>query len=334
MLSAPSQLTPLLFAYAGSVAIATLLAGSSYQKTWRRYRKDGATPSGFGAFLAPIMLGAAILAQAPGELIASLAIVLLGTAVYWIDDLVHLSARMRVMLSFLAGAGIGYAYLANQHLGLAVLIGMMMAAGLICVILTNMVNFCDGADLNLASFVALTALAILAFTPPYEPWIAVAIAALAFILPFGMMNSRPRTIYLGDSGSFAFAGLLTAMAMAFVHDFRNIAPEAAIPAALPTLDVAYVFVIRVIEKHDMLTRNYLHLYQRLNRRHAGFGYLFPQFVNALLCLGLAFALQQLGLGRIISVIAAMLLVTPTLYFLCRRIFLAGPPEGPLYETSR
>ncbi len=280
------------------------------------------------------MLAAALISGASGALIAALAVIAVVTLIFWIDDLVHVSALLRLLVSFLAGMGIGWAYGFDQSWGWLALVAFVLAAGLVSVVLTNMVNFCDGADLNLASFIGLTGAMILLFTPPDRDWVSVAVGALAFTLPFAVMNSRPRTLYLGDSGSFAFAGLLTAMAVAFVQNFGNIAPEAAIPAALPTLDVAYVFAVRIIEKHDMLTRNYLHLYQRLNRRHAGFGYLLPQFVNLVLCLGAAVLLQALGMGRNLSVVIAMVVVTLPFYFLCRRIFLVGPAEGPLYETSR
>jgi UDP-N-acetylmuramyl pentapeptide phosphotransferase/UDP-N-acetylglucosamine-1-phosphate transferase len=305
-----------------------------YRRVWLRLRSDGVTPTGFGLLLAPVMLAAALISGASGALIAALAVIAVVTLIFWIDDLVHVSALLRLLVSFLAGMGIGWAYGFDQSWGWPALVAFVLAAGLVSVVLTNMVNFCDGADLNLASFIGLTGAMILLFTPPDRDWVPVAVGALAFTLPFAVMNSRPRTLYLGDSGSFAFAGLLTAMAVAFVQNFGNIAPEAAIPAALPTLDVAYVFAVRIIEKHDMLTRNYLHLYQRLNRRHAGFGYLLPQFVNLVLCLGAAVLLQALGMGRILSVVIAMVVVTLPFYFLCRRIFLAGPAEGPLYETSR
>lgn len=330
----PSLLTPSLGLFVVAVSIFTFAAGLAYRRIWSRSRSDGVTPTGFGVLLAPVMLGAALITNATAPLIISLAIVGLVTAIYWIDDLVHLSARLRILISFLAGIGIALAYLSGVGLGWPALLVASLGAGCLCVVLTNMVNFCDGADLNLASFIVLTSTMILLFSPADRDWVPVSVGALAFILPFGVMNSRPRTIYLGDSGSFAFAGLLTAMAVAFFQNVANLAPEAAIPAALPTLDVAYVFAIRIIEKHDLLTRNYLHLYQRLNRRHKGFGYLLPQFINVALCLATAALLRQAGIGRIISVIIAMVCVTIPFYLCCRRILLAGTPEGPLYETSR
>jgi UDP-N-acetylmuramyl pentapeptide phosphotransferase/UDP-N-acetylglucosamine-1-phosphate transferase len=329
-----SLMTPTTALYAGTIAILTLGLGIYYRRTWLKLRDDGVTPTGFGVLIAPVMLGAALLSGASTAFIASLIIILLGTAFYWLDDIMHLSARVRFMTSFVAGVGVGFSFFYVQELGYAPFVAMLLAAGCICISLTNMVNFYDGADLNLATFILLIATMILLFMPADRNWSVVALALMAFILPFGIMNRRPRTIYLGDSGSFAIAGLLTIMAVAFLHDFGSIPPEIAIPAALPTLDVAYVFAVRVIEKHDMLTRNYLHLYQRLNRRHKGFGYLLPQIVNLVLCIVTASLLQLWGITRIWSVIVAMAVVTPTFYFVCRWKFLAGPAEGPLYELTR
>ena len=106
------------------------------------------------------------------------------------------------------------------------------------------------------------------------------------------------------------------MAISFLKDLRSIPIEVAIPVALPAFDVFFVLLIRIREKHDLLTRNYLHLYQRLNRRYAGFGYLLPQIINALLCLVFATAFHAAGLQKMFSVILAMTTVTIPFYFAC------------------
>jgi UDP-N-acetylmuramyl pentapeptide phosphotransferase/UDP-N-acetylglucosamine-1-phosphate transferase len=312
----------------------TLICGLAYRRVWARLRGPDITPTGFGALLAPILLGAAIATGASLPIQAALGIVAAATAAYWIDDALGLSARLRMLISFAAGVAIGMAYFAD-HGGFSLLaVGLIcLAGGLTCVVMTNVVNFYDGADLNLATFVALTAGLILLCGPAPREWATVAAAALAFTVPFAAMNSRPQTIYLGDSGSFAFAGLLTIMATAFVRNIESLPPEAAIPAALPTLDVVFVFFVRIAEKHDLLTRNYLHLYQRLKTRYGGFGYLLPQAANTALCLLAAMALQSAGLGRILSVIVAMLAVTIPCYFICRRFFLEGKAERASQPSS-
>src|SRR4051812_26908642 len=97
----PSLLTPSLGLYAGVVAVLTFAAGAAYRWAWLRLRspREGVTPTGLGALLGPVMLGTALISGATVELVASLAIVTIATAVYWIDDLAHLSARVRILVS-------------------------------------------------------------------------------------------------------------------------------------------------------------------------------------------------------------------------------------------
>ena len=310
-------------AYGLAVAIASAFAGIAYRRIWRRTHAANRVPTGFGVLLAPAVLGAALIGRSPAQYATAVAIVFAAAVIYWLDDVRELSARARMMISLVSGIGIGTAYFASGSSPLLCLAGAL--AGLACVVATNIVNFYDGADLNLATFIGLTAALILGFGAGHREWEPAALSILAFLLPFAVMNSRPKTIYLGDSGSFAFAGLLVAMAVAFLADIGSVPPEAALPAALPTLDVFFVFTIRVRERHDLLSRNYLHLYQRLNRTYAGFGYLAPQFVNLALCLAASASLQAAGLGRILSTVIAMIGVTVPFYFLCRSIFLAGKP---------
>jgi UDP-N-acetylmuramyl pentapeptide phosphotransferase/UDP-N-acetylglucosamine-1-phosphate transferase len=320
-------LTPATVFAIGTAAF-TLAAAFAYRRLWMKLRGTQVTPTGFGVLLAPALFGAAIAAGASLQLQVALGIAALATAAYWLDDFRELSARLRMLISFAVGVAIGAAYLIDDSpYPLLAVLGICLTAGLLSVALTNIVNFYDGADLNLATFIALTAAVILIFSPAHREWTPVAVACLAFIAPFAALNSRPKTLYLGDSGSFAFASLLTVMAVAFVENFESLPPEAAIPAALPAFDVFFVFSIRVKEKHDLLTRNYLHLYQRLNQRYPGFGYLLPQIANAALCLIVAAALQSLGLGRILSVILAMLLVTIPFYFACRMLFLGSKADS-------
>ena len=241
---------------------------------------------------------------------------------YWFDDVIELSARIRILISFLAGVAITSALVGwNGTYAFLPMLGIAFIVGFTNVAFTNIANFYDGADLNLATFAILLASLVLVFFPVDSEWMSIAVACLAFMVPFAVMNRRPKTIYLGDSGSFVLASVLTIMVVSFLKDMRSIAPEVAIPAALPAFDVFFVLLIRIREKHDLLTRNNLHLYQRLNRRYTGFSYLLPQIGNTLLCLAFAKVLQTSGLGRGGSVILAMVMVTIPFYFACRWIFL-------------
>jgi UDP-N-acetylmuramyl pentapeptide phosphotransferase/UDP-N-acetylglucosamine-1-phosphate transferase len=304
------------------VTALTFVAGFIYLLVWKRLRGPEVTPSGFGLLLAFVLLGAVVVDGLSFELVASMIVIAVAAVGYWFDDIIEISARIRMLISFVVGVAIVSAFVnwSGVH-SILPIFGLCLAGGLVNVVLTNIVNFYDGADLNLATFIMLTACYAILFLPENSEWRPITFATLAFIIPFAVMNSRPKTIYLGDSGSFVFASLLTLMTVSFFKDMRSIPIEVAIPVALPALDVFFVLFIRIREKHDLLTRNYLHLYQRLNRRYAGFNYLLPQIINALLCLVFATAFHAAGLQKEFSVIFAITAVTIPFYFACRCLIL-------------
>jgi UDP-N-acetylmuramyl pentapeptide phosphotransferase/UDP-N-acetylglucosamine-1-phosphate transferase len=308
---------------AGCIAAASLVALLAYRRIWLSRPMLKPTPTGFGVLLPFVLLAAALATRMPDRLVIAFVILSLATVLYWIDDLRGLGARIRVAISFTTGAALCAVLLSDDAVPLPWLAAFSALAGILNVALTNMVNFYDGADLNLATFIALVA-AMLLLTQPTQSYLATtAVACLAFLVPFALFNSRPRSIYLGDAGSFAFAGLLTLLIVQYLKN-RDFAPEVAIPLALPALDTFFVLCIRITEKHDLLTRHTLHLYQRLNERYRGFGYLIPQFVNAALVLLCAWLLREHLQNRLAAVLVASVVVTVPFYFVCWRFLL--PPR--------
>ncbi|MDZ4390686.1 MAG: hypothetical protein U0974_13250 [Gemmatimonadales bacterium] len=316
-------MTSSILIFAAVSAVLTLLSGVAYRLWWNRYRSDDLTPTGFGALLAVVLLMAALIFQGPGPETTALGLVLAAGAVYWIDDFRELSARLRMIVSFVTGAATCVVLMSHSAPPLVSVIGFAVLAGGLNVVLTNIVNFYDGADLNLATLIALTAGMILLVAPTPGFMTHSAVACLAFITPFALMNSRPRTLYLGDAGSFVFASFVTMMALIYFRGDGELNASAAIPLALPALDTFYVFCVRIIKGHDLLTRNYLHLYQKLNHRYRGFGYLVPQIVNVGLVYVAVAALRASGISDSWASILAMAGVTIPVYFACRRLFVYG-----------
>ncbi len=243
--------------FAGGLALLSLLGALAYRSLWRALRPDGATPTGYGGVLALVLLGAGLWQGAPRDIALCYAVIAATTALYWIDDAFELNARLRFFVQFASGLA-----LAAIVLGVAdpLNLGLCVLGGLTNVVLTNVINFCDGADLNLAVLPVLTA-AIVLFAGPPDVFAGAAVATLAFVLPFAAVNARPKTLYFGDSGCFAFACLLTLMAAYYVRERSTAQIYAAVPMALPLFDAFYVFVTRVRNKEDLLSRNYLHHYQ-------------------------------------------------------------------------
>ncbi len=316
-----------------AVALTALLA-IAYRTVWTRFWLKRGTPTGFGVFLAPMMLTAVLLSGSSSSLFLALVVTTVGTFIYWLDDSGGLSARLRVVISFAAGVAVGAIYLSDAELGPLPLAGLLIAAGFVNVALVNTINFQDGADQNLATFILLTAALLMAFASRDAEWMPVAIACAAFTLPFAAMNSRPKTIYFGDSGSFAFAALFTILGAAFVAGRTVPPPEAAIPAALPLVDMAFVTALRIRIRQPFTTRHYFHLYQRLQKSRSGFFYLVPQVANVGLCVVAAALIGKLGVDRTLSVAIAMVVVTLPLFLFFRHRFVSGEPGPPLPREAR
>lgn len=317
---------PQILIFALLTTVITFIGALIYRFVWIKRLSPSVTPTGFGVFLPVAFSAAAVIFHGYDKIALAFATMTIGVAIYWIDDVKGLSARLRMGISFVTGCLLCRVLLTGDHsfslLSWAV---FFIAAGLFNVVVTNIVNFYDGADLNLATFISLTAACLLAFAPAQNFLTLSAVMCLAFILPFAVLNSRPRMIYLGDSGSFAFACLLTIIAIRY-FDGRSIPIESAAPLALPAVDTFYVLCTRIIEKHDLMSRNYLHLYQKLNQQYVGFTYLLPQFVNVGLILFCAAFLRRWGFGQFEAGLLSMICITVPFYFACRRMFIR-PSSG-------
>lgn len=298
-------MVPWLFAVI--CAACSAIGALAYIRLWRTSR--GTTPKGYGGLLALFLVGGAVWLGQPREVLIALFIIAGMTAVYWFDDAFELNAMLRLFVQFATGFGIAWTLAPVMTV---TWIGVCIASGTLNCVLTNVVNFADGADLNFAVYPILTALLMLALGPHDAFW-EVAIIVLAFTMPFSVINAFPRTIYFGDSGCFAFASLLTMMAVYYFQHRSADQILAAVPTALPLFDAFWVFTMRLANREDLLSRNYHHLYQKLQERFAGFGYLLPQLLNVTVVILGAAGLERLGFGPFLSVVASGALLTPVLY---------------------
>ena len=130
------------------------MAGFVYRRVWSKLRGPEVTPSGFGVRLAFVLLGAAAVAGISFELMASMIVISIAAACYWLDDIIELSAQIRILISFVVGVAIVCAFFNwSSAYSLLFIFGICLAAGFVNVVFTNIVNFYDGADLNLATFI-------------------------------------------------------------------------------------------------------------------------------------------------------------------------------------
>jgi UDP-N-acetylmuramyl pentapeptide phosphotransferase/UDP-N-acetylglucosamine-1-phosphate transferase len=307
------------------LALLSLLGGLIYRRAWIRLKGAEQTPTGFGALLAIVLVAGEAYLQAPADLIWSYILIAMAAAVYWYDDIAALSAKLRLLIQFGTGFAVCSLLLAGfKGDDAPLLMFWCVLAGLLNVVLTNVVNFSDGADLNVATTMLLIVGMILLIGPDAAFMRGSAFIVLAFVLAFAVLNCRPNMLYFGDSGCFVFTSFLTVMTVCYFRNAANSAAFAAIPIAFPVFDEFYVFVTRVRNREDLLTRNFLHLYQKLQTRYQNFAYLLPQLVNVILVVIGALVLQSAGLPALFAVILAMLLITPVFYAFCRMVILATP----------
>ena len=303
------------------LALASYLGTIAYQRAWARSKGSAITAKGYGALLPFFITAYAVIAGASAETCWDCALISALTAIYWIDDISDLKVALRFSLQFGTGALLAWLILRGGTGSLPLPIPLAcVIAGAANVGLTNMVNFYDGADLHIAMLLVLLAAVPLAL-PSTNPDLApIALAMLAFLLPFAFVNRKPQSLYFGDAGSFAVASLVTLVTVVSARDGDGRAALAATPLMLPAMDVAYVFFIRVRRHEDLLSRNYHHLYQQLQIRYGGFRYLLPQPLFTAALLAAAFALIGAGHGPLFSVAAASLVLTPLLYLASRALF--------------
>jgi len=305
-----------------ALALVSYIGTIPYRHVWMRTKGAALTPKGYGALLPFFIAAFAFVSGASQEMRWACVAVSALTAIYWMDDIGDLKVGARFALQFGAGALMAWWALRDGTGALAMPMPVAcVVAGAANIGLTNMVNFYDGADLHISVLVALLAAVMIAIPAANPDLIPVALATLAFVLPFAFVNRKPNSIYFGDAGSFAVASVVTLITIVSARDGDGGAAFSAIPLMLPAMDVAYVFVLRLRRREDLLSRNYHHLYQQLQIRYRGFYYLLPQPVFTGLLLAAALALASAGLAPLWSVAAASLLLTPALYFASRAAFL-------------
>ena len=307
------------FVFAAGLAVLSFAAGDVYRRLWARYPGLSVTPKGYGALLPFFLLGGGtILGESPAML-AIYAIAAVGGTIYWLDDYRGISFRIRFAIQFAAGASIGAILLwptfAQSPLWLAAGIA---ASAVVNIVLTNAINFFDGADLNSSTMTVLMAALVSVLGP--VAFGETALMIIAVVMPFMIWNSVPERLWFGDSGCFIIACLATGITVESVLAGRQMNLLPLVPVAWAVFDAFVVFLIRVSNKEDLLSRNYHHLYQKMQARFGGWYYLMPQFANVAVVAAAAWCLDRTGLIQPWPMTVAAVFATPLLYLGCRAVF--------------
>tara|TARA_B100001939_G_scaffold287165_1_gene257603 strand:+ start:32289 stop:33323 length:1035 start_codon:yes stop_codon:yes gene_type:complete len=300
----------------------TIVVGKIYILAWNKSYGQKITPAGFGVLLPIMLLIFSILnPEILANSILNFSIILFAGLIYLLDDLKGLNHLLRISIAFLFGAILFLIEgLSGNHSNLY-LLALIIFFGVISVGLTNMMNFYDGADLNLASIVLITGIILFSYTTPENLTMKnVGIMMSAFGLGFGFFNIKPKTLYMGDAGSFVVALFFLYLIINFVTFKESVPLELIAVLTLPFFDVFYVMLIRVYFKHDMLSRNYLHLYQRIYLRYKRLYHLLPLLINVFSVIYIAKLIEMHSIEKIWALLIAGSLFTPIFYIICRFLF--------------
>lgn len=299
------------------IAISTLSTGLAYRNIWRRFNEH-AVPKGFGVFLPIILLISLFKGNYSDHLVIIFSLISFFSFIYWLDDLYGLNPILRMIVSFTTGVLL---YLISLiYNGSLFDLGILVPAvlyGLFNVGLTNVVNFYDGADLNISILILLSCFSFL-LLPISTDWLFTIIACIVFIAAFSILNRKPNFLYLGDAGAFAYSSLITSLLLYKTRSNLYIPLDFLIPFLLPVLDIFYVICLRIKREENLLTRNYLHLYQKLKIRFDNKIYLLPQIINFIVCFLMLNLFKRLQINNL-AIIIFLFAITGIIYMLFLKI---------------
>lgn len=264
----------------------SLSLGVLYKILWKNFDPNN-VPTGFGVFISLGLLIGCFFVNSPFPITASLTLILGFSLAYWLDDVITLKPAYRIALMVSCGSGlavIAFFFSTKTLFSPSIIFLLVFIAIVLEVLLVNVTNFYDGADLNLATLIGLETVFLAVYLVKDDWSILLNITVITFVLAFSLFNKNKNCLYLGDSGSFVFSSYILLMGLHYWLLPAPLSVEFLIPLALPCLDVFYVIVKRLFLGENLLTRNYMHLYQRLQIKFSGLWYLLPQLINALLCI--------------------------------------------------
>ena len=300
-------------------AAAAYACGKVYIFVWNRPKTLTKAPSGFGMLLPLFVVTFMPLTHSGWAVsLVNILIIFIAGLIYWLDDLVHLPPWIRILIAFSSGALLFLTASSETFFTPFHLVVLSITCGIFSIGLANVINFYDGSDLNLGTMVFLAGIILLFFSDmSNSEFENIGAVMVGFSLGFGWINRIPLSLYLGDSGAFVLALLFTLFLINYVLDLSYIPAELMLVLALPIFDVFYVLLIRLYYKHDLLSRNYLHLYQRIRIRFGGFVHLMPQFINVGAILLLAGWIESTNISRFWALLFSSLAFTPIFYLACR-----------------
>jgi UDP-N-acetylmuramyl pentapeptide phosphotransferase/UDP-N-acetylglucosamine-1-phosphate transferase len=196
------------------------------------------------------------------------------TFIYFLDDLVEINFLWRIILQISASLIIYFHFITETNL-IFILINT-----LIFLMLVNTLNFQDGEDLNI-SILLIIIFSNFYFNTNNKFTQNTSELILLFLISFSFFNFKKKFLYFGDSSCYFISIII------FLFVYSELKNEILIKSLIsivifPIIDVIYVVIYRIFKKENLLSRNYLHLYQIIAKKTNSKLYILPNILFPLL----------------------------------------------------
>lgn len=293
-------------------------SGFLYKLVWNKLQRLPKVPTGFGLVLMLYFLLIYFNNDSLSELsLMSIFVLTLLSTIYWFDDLIEISPLVRVCIATLSGCVIASSFNTFSLENIESYIFFLIISGLFSLVLTNVVNFYDGADLNLATLMMLTSLILIFRSIGDNELERIGIYLLGFTIGFTFLNVFPKNIYLGDSGCFILSMLFLYLVFNYINKLTIANTDFLIVLSLPFFDVLFVITTRMYRKENLLSRNYLHLYQVMNSKYQSKIYLLPQIINVIVIIFISNQIVDFAEHEDLKMLFVSVFVTPLVYLTIR-----------------
>ena len=236
-----------------------------YIKIWKKFSDK--VPTGIGVFLT---IPSFFFYLEYNLYYLNIALILIFSFIYYLDDLIEINFFFRILLQIFASIVIYFSF--KIEVNFIIILFNLLAF----LILVNTLNFQDGEDLNIATFLIII-FCIFYFYSDNKFVQNTSAVILFFIISFFLFNMKKKFLYFGDSGCY-FVSII--IFLFFYKEINNTTLIKLLMAVtvFPIIDVFYVILYRIFKKQNLLSRNYLHLYQILAQKFNSKFYLLPNIL--------------------------------------------------------
>ena len=252
-----------------------LLANFCYIKIWNKFSDK--VPTGVGILL---IVPSFFYYFNENIYFINIGLIFIFSLIYFLDDVIEIHFSWRIILQILGSLIVYFSF------SLELNFIMIFLTVCIFLILINTLNFQDGEDLNI-SILLIIIFGIFYLYTENKFILKTSEIILFFLISFSFFNSKKKNLYFGDSSCYIISIIISI----FVYEeMKNLMIIKLLVAVIlyPIIDVFYVVVYRILKKENLLSRNYLHLYQIIAQKVSYKIYLLPNILFSTLNIFISF----------------------------------------------